>query len=166
MRTHTVVQETNPLSLGFVRPYIFTVLPAGSVLKPPGDDAGSAPGQPSFYPSPVLQIHSSISLHLSQSLPFPFNSPQSISSATPTNYTLRLLTSSPSARSPLFLVSTPTDRATAALEGSTIWCIRMKPWGEQTDELIDAGKYAEALSLLDIIDVALLPDKVHIHQSA
>jgi len=36
----------------------------------------------------------------------------------------------------------------------------MKPWGEQVDELIDAGKYAEALTLLDIIDVALLPDKV------
>jgi hypothetical protein len=42
----------------------------------------------------------------------------------------------------------------------------MKPWGEQADELIDAGKYTEALALLDIIDVALLPDKVHTHQSA
>jgi len=64
------------------------------------------------------------------------------------------------------LVSTPTDRTTAASEGSTIWCIRIKPWGEQADELIDAGKYAEALALLDVIDVALLPDKVHTHQSA
>ena len=136
------------------------------MLKPPGDDAGSAPGQPSFYSSPVLQIHSSISLQLSQSLPLPFNCPQSTSSPAPTNYTLRLLTPSPSAKSPVFLVSTPTDRTTAASEGSTIWCIRMKPWGEQTDELIDAGKYAEALALLDVIDVALLPDKVHTHQIA
>jgi hypothetical protein len=114
----------------------------------------------------VLQIHSSISLQLSQSLPLPFNSPQPTSSPAPTNYTLRLLTPSPSAKSPLFMISTPTDRTTAASEGSTIWCIRMKPWGEQADELIDAGKYAEALALLDIIDVALLPDKVHTHQSA
>lgn len=136
------------------------------MLKPPGDDAGSAPGQPSFHSSPVLQIHSSISLQLSQSLPLPFNSPQSTTSPAPTNYTLRLLTPSPSAKSPVFLVSTPTDRTTAASEGSTIWCIRMKPWGEQVDELIDAGKYAEALALLDIIDAALLPDKVHSHQSA
>jgi hypothetical protein len=166
VRTHRAVQGTNSLSLGFVKPYIFTILPAGSVLKPPCDDAGSAPGQPSFYSSPVLQIHSSIRLQLSQSLPLPFSSPQSTSSPTPTNYTLRLLTPSPSAKSPLFLVSTPTDRTTAASEGSTIWCIRMKPWGEQADELIDAGKYAEALALLDIIDVALLPDKVHAHQSA
>ena len=154
------------LSLGFVKPYIFTILPAGTVPKLFGDDAGSAPGQQSFFSSPVLQIHSSISLQLSQSLPLPFNSSQSTSSLAPTNYTLRLLTPSPSAKSPLFLVSTPTDRATAASEGSTIWCIRMKPWGEQSDELIDAGKYAEALTLLDIIDVALLPDKVHTHQSA
>ena len=153
-------------SLGFVKPYIFTILPAGTVPKLLGDDAGSAPGQQSFFSSPVLQIHSSISLQLSQSLPLPFNSPQSTSSLAPTNYTLRLLTPSPSAKSPLFLVSTPTDRATAALEGSTIWCIRMKPWGEQSDELIDAGKYAEALALLDVIDVALLPDKVHAHRSA
>lgn len=134
--------------------------------RPPGDDAGLAPGQQSFYSSPVLQIHSSISLQLFQSLPLPFNSPHSTSSPAPTNYTLRLLTPSPSAKSPLFLVSTPTDRVAAASEGSTIWCIRMKPWGEQIDELIDAGKYAEALALLDIIDVALLPDKVRSHQSA
>ena len=136
------------------------------MLKPPGDDAGSAPGQLSFYSSPVLQIHSSISLQLSQSLPLPFNSPQSTSFPAPINYTLRLLTPSPSAKSPIFLVSTPTDRTTATSEGSTIWCIRMKPWGEQADELIDAGKYAEALALLDIIDVALLPDKVPAHQNS
>ena len=42
----------------------------------------------------------------------------------------------------------------------------MKPWGEQVDELIDAGKYAEALALLDTIDAALLPDKVPTHQTA
>jgi hypothetical protein len=42
----------------------------------------------------------------------------------------------------------------------------MRPWGEQVDELIDAGKYAEALALLDIIDPALLPDKVRTHQIA
>ena len=151
--------------LGFVRPYIFAILPAGSVPKAPGGDVGSAPGQPTFYSSPVLQIHSSISLQLSQSLPLPFNSSQSTSPPAPTNYTVRLLTPSPSAKSPLFLVSTPTDRATAASEGSSIWCFRMKPWGEQVDELIDAGKYAGALALLDIIDAALLPDKVRTHQT-
>jgi hypothetical protein len=42
----------------------------------------------------------------------------------------------------------------------------MKLWGEQVDELVDAGKYAEALALLDTIDEVLLPDKVCIHQPA
>jgi hypothetical protein len=42
----------------------------------------------------------------------------------------------------------------------------MKPWGEQVDELVDAGKYAEALALLDTIDAAFLPDKVCVYQSA
>lgn len=97
---------------------------------------------------------------MSQSLPFPFNSPPPTLPPAPTNYTLRLLTPSPSAKSPLFLVSTPTDRTTAASEGSSIWCLRMKPWGEQVDELVDVGKYAEALTLLDTIDAAFLPDKV------
>jgi hypothetical protein len=73
---------------------------------------------------------------------------------------LRLLTPSPSAKSPLFLVSTPSDRATATAEGSSIWCFRMKSWGLQVDELVDAGMYAEALALLNSIDAAVLPDKV------
>jgi Vam6/Vps39-like protein vacuolar protein sorting-associated protein 39 len=36
----------------------------------------------------------------------------------------------------------------------------MKRWGEQVDELIDAGMYAEALALVNSIDLAVLPDKV------
>lgn len=166
MQPYNTMQRIDRFWPGFVQPYIFTILPAGSVPTAPGDDAASAHGQPTFYSSPVLQIHSSISLQISQSLPFPFNSPQLTSPPVPINYTLRLLTPSPSpsAKSPLFLVSTPTDRATAASEGSTIWCLRMKPWGEQVDELIDATNYAEALALLNTIDAALLPDKVHIHR--
>ena len=166
MRMCKVVLTSNPILSGFVKPYTFTILPAGSVAKTPGDDAGPAPGQPSFHSGPVLQIHSSISLQLSQSLPFPFNSAQPTSPPVLTNSTLRLLTPSPSAKSPLFLVSTPTDRATAASEGSSIWCFRMKSWGEQVDELIGAGKYVEALALLDTIDTDLLPDKVCAHAAA
>ncbi|PSR72950.1 hypothetical protein PHLCEN_2v11187 [Hermanssonia centrifuga] len=35
----------------------------------------------------------------------------------------------------------------------------MKPWGEQIDELVDAGSYADALALLESIDSVVLPDK-------
>jgi Vam6/Vps39-like protein vacuolar protein sorting-associated protein 39 len=53
-----------------------------------------------------------------------------------------------------------------ASEGSSIWCFRMKSWGEQVGELVDAGKYADALALLDTIDAVLLPDKVCAHPAA
>lgn len=36
----------------------------------------------------------------------------------------------------------------------------MKPWGEQIDELVDTGSYADALALLESIDSVVLPDKV------
>ena len=57
-------------------------------------------------------------------------------------------------------MTTPTDRTAAAAEGSFIWQFSMKPWSEQIDELVLAGKYSDALALLDTIDEALLPDKV------
>ena len=36
----------------------------------------------------------------------------------------------------------------------------MKSWGDQIDELVVAGSYLDALSLLDTLDVAVVPDKV------
>lgn len=36
----------------------------------------------------------------------------------------------------------------------------MADWGEQIDELVDAGSYADALALLDTLDTTALPDKV------
>jgi len=36
----------------------------------------------------------------------------------------------------------------------------MKSWGKQIDELVVAGSYLAALSLLDTLDVAVVPDKV------
>ncbi|KAI0267682.1 hypothetical protein BC834DRAFT_923439 [Gloeopeniophorella convolvens] len=155
-KTH-ITWPAPPEDLGFVKPYLFSILPAGSVPKA---TEGDILGQPTFFSTPVVQIHSSISQLISQSLPFPFNSPSPASPPAPQiNYALRLLTPSPSAKSPLFVVSTPTDRATATAEGSTIWCFSMKAWGEQVDELVDAGRYSEALALLETIDPAVLPDK-------
>lgn len=36
----------------------------------------------------------------------------------------------------------------------------MKPWSEQIDELVQLGRYADALALLDTIEEAVLADKV------
>jgi hypothetical protein len=60
-------------------------------------------------------------------------------------------------------VTTPTDKAAAAAEGSTIWQFKMKSWDAQIDELVVAGQYSDALALLDTIDTIALPDKVFDH---
>lgn len=155
--------------IAFVKPYIFAVLPAGTVPSPPVDSNSSDTStitqvQPPFIPTTVVQIRSSLSLSATQTIPFPFNpsasTPTLPTTTAPANATIRLLTSSPSAKSPLFLVTTPTDRTAATTEGSTIWQFNMKPWSEQIDELVHDGQYADALALLDTIDETVLPDKV------
>ena len=73
------------------------------------------------------------------------------------------MTASSSAKFPLLLMTTPTDRTAAAAEGSSIWQFSMKSWSEQIDELVLAGKYSDALALVDTIDEILLPDKVDEH---
>lgn len=60
------------------------------------------------------------------------------------------------------MITTPVDRTAAAAEGSSIWQFGMRPWAEQIDELVENGYYADALSLLDVIDESALLDKVRI----
>lgn len=67
---------------------------------------------------------------------------------------------SPTTNTSLFLVTTPTDRTAATAEGSSIWHFEMKPWADQLDELVLAGRYSDALKLLETIDARSLPDKV------
>lgn len=144
----------------FVKPYVFSILPPGTVPSSQADGLASLTGNPTFIPSPVLEIRSSISLLPSQTIPLSFAASTSAVPSASVHYVARLLTPSPSSKSPLFLVTTPTDRTTANAEGSSIWRVKMKSWGEQVDELVEVGSYADALALLDTIDAALLPDKV------
>ncbi|KAG6884985.1 hypothetical protein C0993_006817 [Termitomyces sp. T159_Od127] len=162
-----------PEELAYVRPYIFSVLPPGSV--PIHSSESSSPTssiqtnpiatQASFIPTSVLQIRSSLSLVTTQTIPFPFHQSASASSnlsgtaASLANATIRFLTPSPVEKAPLYLVTTPTDRTAAATEGSTIWQFIMKSWAEQLDELVVDGKYVDAHALLDTLDEAVLPDK-------
>lgn len=139
-------------SLAFVRPYIFSILPAGSVptVQPDGSSISG--------PIPTVEIRSSISSLPVQTLSFP---PLPITtSATNSSHIVRLLTPSPSAKPPLFLITTPADRVTATASGSSIWQFRMKPWSAQLDELVETGSYTDAIALLARLDQAVLPDKV------
>ena len=143
---------TDTLS-AFIDPYVFVVLPPGTVPSEQTDGV-----TPSFVPSSVVQVRSSISLANVQTVPFPPLPPGATPAAS--NYSIRLLTSSPSSKSPLYMIRSPIDRATATAQGSAIWRVYMKSWGEQIDELVVAGSYLDALSLLDTLDAAVVPDKV------
>ncbi|KAG5653638.1 hypothetical protein H0H81_011740 [Sphagnurus paluster] len=155
-----------PEELAYMKPYIFSVLPAGSVPIQSTETtmAGAAPSTTSLIPTSVVQIRSSLSLQTTQNIPLPFPSasnPYLSGSSTlgSANATIRLMTTSPAGKSPLYLVTTPTDRTAAAADGSTIWQCNMRPWEEQIHELVQDGQYADALALLDIIDETVLPDK-------
>lgn len=159
-RTSTIDWPAPPEDVAFVKPYLFAALPPGSVPASQVEGAAAIAGNSNFMPSSVVEIRSSISLQLSQMLPLPFVPPPATSTtATPPVHIARLLTPSPSSKSPLFLTTTPTDRAAFTSLGSTVWSFYMKPWEEQVEELVEAESYADALALLDSIDRTLLPDK-------
>ncbi|KAG7444850.1 uncharacterized protein BT62DRAFT_970791 [Guyanagaster necrorhizus] len=156
-RTSSIEWPAPPEEIEFVKPYIFSVLPAGTVPAP--EPTSDQHQNPSFYPTTVLQIRSSLTLRPTQTISYPFIPPVAPTGPTPQNASVRLLTASPASKSPLYLVTTPTDRTAAAAEGSAIWQFCMKPWSEQIDELILNCQYDDALTLVDTIDVKILPDK-------
>lgn len=143
--------------LAFVRPYIFSVLPPGTVQIQQNDTPSNSVA--SYIPTTVLQIQSTLSSQIMQKLAFPFNATTEPTAVQ--NALIRFLTPTNSNKSPLYLITTPTDKTALATEGSSIWTITMKSWAEQLDELVLAGQYLDALALLDIIDGLALSDKVH-----
>ncbi|KAG6840674.1 hypothetical protein C0991_005179 [Blastosporella zonata] len=163
-RSTSIEWPAPPEELAYVKPYIFSVLPPGCVpIQTPDSSSStlSTQTQPTFIPTTVIQIRSSISLLTTQNIPFPFNASASTSGTAGViaNSTIRLLTPSTSDKAPLYLVTTPTDRTAATAEGNTIWQFKMKSWVEQLDELVNGGQYADALALLNTLDEAVLPDK-------
>ncbi|KAH9945272.1 uncharacterized protein BXZ73DRAFT_86791 [Epithele typhae] len=156
VRSDSIDWPASPEDLAIVKPYVFSILPSGSVpiSQLPGSSTATAS---TFVPSPVIEIRSSLSFSPVQTIPFPPSSEDT--QATTATHTVRLLSPSPGSKSPLFVLTTPVDRVAATAAGSAIWCFRMKPWIQQIDELIDAGCYADALSLLESLDAALIVDK-------
>ncbi len=145
----------------FVKPYMLSVLPAGSLPAPPSTRPSTTTqgAQLAMLQVPSIQIVSSLSTRIVQTISFPFGTaPGGKDPVAPV--VARVLTPSPSAKAPLFATTTPVDKTLATSEGSIIWTFPLESWGLQIDELVDAGKYAEALALLDQLDVTSLPDKV------
>ncbi|KAL0065292.1 Vacuolar morphogenesis protein 6 [Marasmius tenuissimus] len=159
------VWSAPPEEISFLRPYLFAVLPPGSLPITEQKIQVESAQVTQMTSTTAVQIRSSISFQPTQTFVYPFNKdtmadPVSTPPAlTASNATIRLLTPSPASKSPLYLVTTPTDRTAATNEGSTLWQIWMKPWSEQIDELVLSGQYDFALKLLETVEEAVLPDK-------
>lgn len=155
-RREGVEWSASPLEVAFAKPYVFAVLPSGSV---PSLKNSSLPNAN----NPVLQIRSVGTLFAVQTLCFPPASPAlpsaTRSSASSSPPQVRLLTPSSGKRPPIYVVVTPTDRTTLEREGSTIWQLEMQGWGRQIDELVEKGEFEEAFGLLDSVDNVILEDK-------
>ncbi|SNX83782.1 related to Vam6/Vps39-like protein involved in vacuolar morphogenesis [Melanopsichium pennsylvanicum] len=153
-RRECVEWSASPLEVAFAKPYVFAILPSGSI---PSLKNSSLPNAN----HPVLQIRSVGTLFAVQTLCFPpvSASTSSKSSSPSSPPQVRLLTPSTGNKPPVYVVVTPTDRATLEKEGSTIWQLEMQGWGRQIDELVEKGEFEEALGLLDSVDNVILEDK-------
>lgn len=154
--TNNTLHFTDHTSV-LVKPYLVSILPAGSMH---GSNTSITQANPSS--NPIIQARSTLSLSVSQTVEYPF-APLKLSKSPPaTQYTLRLLSPGPFGKPPLFLVSSPNDRTTLAMEGTTLWMFSMKEWGAQIDELVKDGKYSEALALLDSLEDGTLANRVRV----
>jgi Vam6/Vps39-like protein vacuolar protein sorting-associated protein 39 len=149
--------------IGFVKPYVFSIFPPNTLPSASTNDSSVSVGS-STIAAPSVQILSSLSLNTVQLCSYPFSAQESAAggsagSYVAENYTIRLLASSLGSRPFMLTVSTPTDKVALTTEGSTIWLFRMQTWAAQVDELVQAGAYESALSLLNSIDDSFLPDK-------
>ncbi|EEB89649.1 hypothetical protein MPER_12232, partial [Moniliophthora perniciosa FA553] len=128
-----------------------------------GKDAKPAKSTTVPWPAPPEEI-AFLKPYLLSILPAasPPSSPppqQTTPAVPPSNATIRLLTASQASKSLIYFTTTPIDRTAAANEGSKIWQLWMKPWSEQIDELVQSGRYADVLKLLDTVDQGVLPDR-------
>lgn len=154
-RREGVEWSATPQELAFAKPYVFAVLPSGSVPSLKNSSLSNAH-------HPVLQIRSVGTLFAVQTLCFPpaaaSGAPKPASSASSPPQ-VRLLTPSSGNKPPVYVVVTPTDRTTLEREGSTVWQLEMHGWGQQINELVEQGEFEEALGLLDSVDNVILEDK-------
>jgi hypothetical protein len=138
-----------------VKPYLVSILPVGAI-----QGSRTTTSHPQATSHPVVQVRSTLSLAISQTVEYPFAALKSSKATAAAQYTLRLLTPAPFGKSPLFLISSPNDRNTLATEGAALWMFSMREWNAQIDELVTEYKYSEALALLDSLEEGVLLDKV------
>ncbi|KAG8832639.1 Vacuolar morphogenesis protein 6 [Serendipita sp. 399] len=136
------------LVLALVKPYLLSILP------------GTAAGASTQTPNPVIQVRSSLTLSVAQTISYPFGTSKLTKASPASQYSLRLLSTSSASTAPLFLISAPNDRTSLAAEGSTLWMFNIRPWSTQIDELVAECRYSDALALLETLEEGVLPEKI------
>lgn len=140
-----------PDSTIFVHPYIVSVLPAVAAASTFTSKLtfGALSGAAETS-QPNVQVLSSKTLAQVQLLRLP-------SEAGVRMISLPILSSS--AKPPIYICSSPTDRGALESEGATVWKLEMERWDTQVNELVRKGEFQEAIALLDSIDQVFLEDK-------
>ncbi|CDZ96570.1 Vacuolar assembly/sorting proteins VPS39/VAM6/VPS3 [Phaffia rhodozyma] len=161
-RDKDLLWTISPDELVYAKPFLLSLNPPPptSLLTSASSNTTSSEPQQT---TTLIQIRSSPTLTLTQTLSLP------LASSTPStaHYTLHHLTPSSSASSqtaplkpPLFVVSTPVERAVLAAEGgSKIWCLTMKKMGDVLDDMLNEGLYEESLKILEGVDERSLHNK-------
>lgn len=139
-----------PDSTIFVHPYIISVLPAVAAASTfTSKLTFGALSSAAETSQPNVQVLSSKTLAQVQLLRLPETGVRMVS----------LPTLSSGAKPPIYICSSPTDRAALETEGTTVWKLEMERWDTQVNELVRKGEFEEAIALLDSIDQVFLEDK-------
>ncbi|WOO80809.1 Vam6/Vps39-like protein [Vanrija pseudolonga] len=145
-REQSLHWPATPDGIAFANPYIYSVVPPVSV------NAHSVP-------LPSIHVHLAPTLAHRQTLTFPSPSAGVLNITCPT-VGLSTATGEGKPLPRLLLVSTPTDRALLAAEGSTIWQLPAPNIGEQVDDLVRDGRVVDAIGLVEAVgDAGLEPSQ-------
>nr|ODN85587.1 hypothetical protein L203_04837 [Cryptococcus depauperatus CBS 7841] len=125
-----------PNGIGFVNPYIYTLLPPTTPVS-----------------APSLQIHLASTLTLCSTLSLPIQLAGSLTPSSLTLVSLPLLATAENIKSRIrvLFVTTPTDKQLLASEGSSIWAVQEKDLQDEVDNLVREGRIEDAIGLVEAI---------------
>ncbi|WVQ78836.1 hypothetical protein IAT38_000927 [Cryptococcus sp. DSM 104549] len=134
-----------PDAVAFANPYIYSIVH----VLPHTSSSGLS------IPIPTLQVHLAPTLTLRQAIPLPTPSVGTLAASTLTLTSLASPRGTPALNmqpaTKLLIVSTPTDKALAQSEGSSVWAVRTGDIGEQVDELVREGRVEDAIGLVEAV---------------
>ncbi|ORX35229.1 hypothetical protein BD324DRAFT_642956 [Kockovaella imperatae] len=147
-RSSSLTWSAPPESLAYSNPFIYSIVP---FVPPTASSSASSSVSP---PTSAIQVHLSPTLHLYTTLILPLPSAGGLTAQhlcpirSSSNSTLA---SSVSSSIKFLFISTPLDKTLATSEGSSIWSIESGDLGECVDSLVQEGRVADAIGLVEAV---------------